>query len=159
MKKTLKKLVALTSAVSLTALSVAGCGGSSQTSADAGKGTEQSQAAAETKTETADAAASQDTSDGTDYTQGDKITIKIAHVSQEGVPIDVASKKLGDMLNEKTGGRITVNVFPASALGNNTGVTGAASDGNSGNGYFVSSISGSIYRDNQAFGSSVSVPV
>ena len=120
MKKTLKKLVALTSAVSLTALSVAGCGGSSQTSADAGKGNEQSQAAAETKVETADAAASQDTSDGTDYTQGDKITIKIAHVSQEGVPIDVASKKLGDMLNEKTGGRITVNVFPASALGNNT---------------------------------------
>ena len=120
MKKTLKKLVALTSAVSLTALSVAGCGGSSQSSADAGKGTEQSQTAAETKTETADAAASQDTSDGTDYTQGDKIAIKIAHVSQEGVPIDVASKKLGDMLNEKTGGRITVNVFPASALGNNT---------------------------------------
>ena len=120
MKKTFKKLVALTSAVSLTALSVAGCGGSSQTSADAGKGNEQSQAAAETKVETADATASQDTSDGTDYTQGDKITIKIAHVSQEGVPIDVASKKLGDMLNEKTGGRITVNVFPASALGNNT---------------------------------------
>ena len=120
MKKTFKKLIALTSAVSLTALSVAGCGGSSQTSADAGKGNEQSQAAAETKVETADATASQDTSDGTDYTQGDKITIKIAHVSQEGVPIDVASKKLGDMLNEKTGGRITVNVFPASALGNNT---------------------------------------
>ena len=120
MKKTFKKLIALTSAVSLTALSVAGCGGSSQTSADAGKGSEQSQAAAETKEETTDAAASQDTSDGTDYTQGDKITIKIAHVSQDGVPIDVASKKLGDMLNEKTGGRITVNVFPASALGNNT---------------------------------------
>ena len=38
MKKTFKKLIALTSAVSLTALSVAGCGGSSQTSADAGKG-------------------------------------------------------------------------------------------------------------------------
>ena len=49
MKKTFKKLIALTSAVSLTALSVAGCGGSSQTSADAGKGSEQSQAAAETK--------------------------------------------------------------------------------------------------------------
>ena len=77
MKKTLKKLVALTSAVSLTALSVAGCGGSSQTSADAGKGTEQSQAAAETKTETADAAASQDTSDGTDYTQGIRLQLKL----------------------------------------------------------------------------------
>ena len=43
MKKIFKKLIALTSAVSLTALSVAGCGGSSQTSADAGKGSEQSQ--------------------------------------------------------------------------------------------------------------------
>lgn len=46
--------------------------------------------------------------------------IKIAHVSQEGVPIDLASKRLGEMLKEKTGGRITVDVFPASALGNNT---------------------------------------
>ena len=46
--------------------------------------------------------------------------IKIAHVSQEGVPIDLASNKLGEMLKEKTGGRITVDVFPASALGNNT---------------------------------------
>ena len=55
-----------------------------------------------------------------DPTQGEKVTIKIAHVSQAGVPIDVASLKLGEELNKKTGGRITVQVFPASALGNNT---------------------------------------
>ncbi len=54
------------------------------------------------------------------YSKGDKVTIKIAHVSQSGVPIDVASKQIGDMLAEKTGGRITVKVFAASALGNNT---------------------------------------
>lgn len=55
-----------------------------------------------------------------DPTKGDKVTIKIAHVSQAGVPIDVASLKLGEELSKKTGGRITVQVFPASALGNNT---------------------------------------
>lgn len=55
-----------------------------------------------------------------DYTKGDKVTIKIAHVSQSGVPIDVASKQIGDILSEKTGGRITAKVFAASALGNNT---------------------------------------
>lgn len=55
-----------------------------------------------------------------DYTKGPKITIKIAHVSQAGVPIDVASHEIGRILNEKTGGRITVKVFPNSVLGNNT---------------------------------------
>ncbi len=51
---------------------------------------------------------------------GKKINIKIAHVSQAGVPIDVASNRIGEILSERTGGRITVKVFPASALGNNT---------------------------------------
>ena len=37
-----------------------------------------------------------------DPTQGEKVTIKIAHVSQAGVPIDVASLKLGEELNKKT---------------------------------------------------------
>jgi len=57
---------------------------------------------------------------GIDYSKGDKITIKIAHVSQTGVPIDVASKQIGDILSEKTNGRIVAKVFAASALGNNT---------------------------------------
>ncbi|OUO92642.1 TRAP transporter substrate-binding protein [Cloacibacillus sp. An23] len=55
-----------------------------------------------------------------DPTKGEKVVIKIAHVSQAGVPIDVASNKLGEDLSKKTDGRITVQVFPASALGNNT---------------------------------------
>jgi tripartite ATP-independent transporter DctP family solute receptor len=45
--------------------------------------------------------------------------IKVAHVSQEGVPIDRAMHKLKDMLDAQTQGRIRLDVFPASALGGN----------------------------------------
>lgn len=55
-----------------------------------------------------------------DYTKGPKVNIKIGHVSQAGVPIDVACNDIAKQLDEKTNGRIKVQVFPASALGNNT---------------------------------------
>ena len=55
-----------------------------------------------------------------DYTKGPKLNIKIAHVSQAGVPIDIAANNIGKDLSEKTGGRITVKVFPNSTMGNNT---------------------------------------
>jgi len=55
-----------------------------------------------------------------DYTNGDAYTIKIGHVSQDGVPADVMCDEIGEKLSEITGGRITVQVFPASQLGNNT---------------------------------------
>lgn len=54
-----------------------------------------------------------------DYTQGNPIAIKIGHVSQAGVPIDQMCNRIKEMLEEKTAGRITVSVFPASQLGNN----------------------------------------
>lgn len=57
---------------------------------------------------------------GTDYTKGKPVAIKIAHVSQQGVPIDVTARKMGETLAEKSGGRIKTTVFPASQLGNNT---------------------------------------
>lgn len=111
MKKTWKQIIAVTAALAMTTVSLAGCGSNTPSQAE----TKETAAA---ETESAGAA---DTGAGdVDYTQGDKIAIKIAHVSQDGVPIDVASKKLGEMLSEKTGGRITVDVFSASALGNNT---------------------------------------
>ncbi|MCL2380852.1 MAG: TRAP transporter substrate-binding protein [Treponema sp.] len=47
------------------------------------------------------------------------VNIKIAHVSQEGVPIDRAARRLGELLYAQTDGRITVDVFPASILGGN----------------------------------------
>ena len=111
MKKTWKQIMACVSAAALAAASVSGCGGSGKTETVAQ--TTAAQTAAKEEEAKAENAAE-------DAASGDKIVIKIAHVSQEGVPIDVASRKLGEMLSEKTGGRITVNVFPASALGNNT---------------------------------------
>lgn len=121
MRKTVKKLMAVASAVSLTALSLSGCGNTGGTAATETPKAAESPQAARQETAGGDGEAKEEASgDGVDYTQGDQIVIKIAHVSQEGVPIDLASNKLGDMLKEKTGGRITVDVFPASALGNNT---------------------------------------
>lgn len=61
-----------------------------------------------------------DAKPGADYTQGDPITIKIAHVSAAGVPIDQFCNRIGEQLSQTTGGRITVQVFPASQLGNNS---------------------------------------
>ena len=112
MKKTGKKLLAIATAVSLAALALSGCGG--------GSAAPSSETKKEEAQKQAEAAGAESSAGDADYTQGDPIVIKIAHVSQEGVPIDLASNKLGEMLKEKTGGRITVDVFPASALGNNT---------------------------------------
>ena len=92
MKKTFKKLIALTSAVSLTALSVAGCGGSSPDFCRC-RGREANRVRPLQKQKWKRLMQLL-----TGYVRwyglhtGDKITIKIAHVSQEGVPIDVASK-------------------------------------------------------------------
>ena len=77
-------------------------------------------APAETKAAApAETPAAATTAAGVDYTQGSPVTIKIAHVSAAGVPIDRFCSWVGDELKEKTGGRITVQVFPASQLGNN----------------------------------------
>ena len=117
MKKTGKKLLAIATAVSLAALALSGCGGGSAAPSSAAQPSETKKEEAQKQ---AEAAGAESSAGDADYTQGDPIVIKIAHVSQEGVPIDLASNKLGEMLKEKTGGRITVDVFPASALGNNT---------------------------------------
>lgn len=50
---------------------------------------------------------------------GEKTTIKIAHVSQEGVPVDRWARHFGEVLAKKSGGALEVEVYPSSALGNN----------------------------------------
>ena len=49
----------------------------------------------------------------------EETVIKIAHVSQEGVPIDRWAHKFGEILEERSGGALVVEVYPNSALGNN----------------------------------------
>lgn len=151
MKKTWKQIMACVSAAALAAASVSGCGGSGKTETVAQ--TTAAQTAAKEEEAKAENAAE-------DAASGDKIVIKIAHVSQEGVPIDVASRKLGEMLSEKTGGRITVNVFvPCICPGQQHRAVRAASDGDIGNGHLLCGIPGSVYRYHKAFGSSLFVPV
>ena len=91
---------------------LAGCGGSKAQESKAPESTAPESTAPESTAPEA--------SGDVDYTQGDSIIIKIAHVSQDGVPIDEFCDKVGAELSEKTGGRITVQVFPASQMGNNT---------------------------------------
>ncbi len=50
---------------------------------------------------------------------GQPVVIKIAHVSQEGVPIDRWARKFGEELEKKSGGELVVEVYPFSSLGNN----------------------------------------
>lgn len=54
-----------------------------------------------------------------DYTQGDSYTIKIAHVALDITPIAKGMEKLKELIEERSGGRITVEVFPNSELGGN----------------------------------------
>lgn len=49
----------------------------------------------------------------------DVVTIKIGHVSQEGVPIDRWAKKFGEVVAHKSNGELVVEVYPSSALGGN----------------------------------------
>lgn len=105
MKKRFRRCLSVLLSCSLFAAALTGCGSSG------------SKASEETVSSEAEAESS---ASGEKTASGDTINIKIAHVSQEGVPIDVAMHELGDMLSERSDGRITVSVFPASALGNNT---------------------------------------
>ncbi|MDR1520061.1 MAG: TRAP transporter substrate-binding protein [Planctomycetota bacterium] len=50
---------------------------------------------------------------------GEAIVIKIAHVSQQGVPVDRWARKFGETIAERSGGAIAVEVFPNSSLGGN----------------------------------------
>lgn len=105
MKRTLALILALALSCSL---ALTGCGSSGTSTSSAG-----------TSSQSGGSDASGATS-GVDYTQGDPITIKIAHVSADGVPIDQFADRVAEQLNEMTGGRITVQVFPSSQLGNNS---------------------------------------
>lgn len=71
--------------------------------------------AAETEAAAAEAAAA----DGVDYTQGESYTIKIAHVALDITPIAKGMEKLKELIEERSGGRITVEIYPNSELGGN----------------------------------------
>ncbi|RGX55176.1 MULTISPECIES: TRAP transporter substrate-binding protein [Anaerotruncus] len=108
MKRGLSLILALMVSCSML---LSGCGGSSPAPASSAPAPASSTAVSAP----ADAASGE-----ADHTQGDPVTIKIAHVSADGVPIDEFCDKLVEDFDNLTGGRITVQVFPASQMGNNS---------------------------------------
>ena len=48
---------------------------------------------------------------------GEKVTLKVTHCQAEGHPINDAALLFADIVNEKTDGRITVDLYPANMLG------------------------------------------
>ncbi|WP_249870557.1 TRAP transporter substrate-binding protein [Oceanobacillus saliphilus] len=53
-------------------------------------------------------------------TSGDSIELRYAEVNPEGHPMTQAAEKFAELVNEKSDGRITINVYPAGQLGNET---------------------------------------
>lgn len=49
---------------------------------------------------------------------GEKITIRVGHVLAPTHPYTLGLQKFGEILSQKTNGRVTVEVFPSSQLGN-----------------------------------------
>lgn len=99
----MKKLIALLLALAM-CLSLAACG----------SGTAESAPAAETKAP--EAAATPDAA-GPTY---DTVTLKLSHHNAVDQPIHEALTKWAELLNEKSGGAITIDIYPAASLYNST---------------------------------------
>lgn len=57
------------------------------------------------------------TNAGASASEGPKYTFRLADTHPEGYPTVVGDRKFAELVNEKSGGRIKVEVFPASQLG------------------------------------------
>ncbi|MGJ9459688.1 TRAP transporter substrate-binding protein [Oceanobacillus sp. CF4.6] len=61
-----------------------------------------------------------DADNGDGETSGESIELKYAEVNPEGHPMTDAAEKFAEIVNEKSDGRISINVYPAGQLGNET---------------------------------------
>lgn len=121
MRKTLSMILAASMAISGI---LAGCNNSSGTTgtSDATSAVAMNSSANEEDTKKSETVAnSKDTNTNSDvnYTQGDSYTIKIAHVALEVTPIAKGMEKLKELIEEKSGGRVTVEIYPNSEMGGN----------------------------------------
>lgn len=97
----LKSMIASVLAVTLTAGLLSACGSSKQASS-----TESSEKPASSASEAAD--------------EGEPILLQIGYENNPGEPIDLACNEWKNLLEEKSGGSIQVELFPSSQLGNKT---------------------------------------
>lgn len=101
----LKKITALTMAGSMAALSLTACGGGTSTTATTAA------AAAETTAAAADATTAAETSNS------DAIVLQVAFENSISEPIGQGIVKAQELLKEKSGGTMEIQIYPDSQLG------------------------------------------
>lgn len=98
-----KKWLAVMSAAAMAAGMLIGCGGNSAQTPE--KGTE--------------AAKAEQNTQAPEQSQEAEIVLTLGHVVQDDTPIDVGAKEFARLVSEKSNGRIKVEVYSNSALGDN----------------------------------------
>jgi tripartite ATP-independent transporter DctP family solute receptor len=110
----MKKKIALLMAMALTASSLAGCGGSSQTAATTAAA--KTETAAQTEAAKADAT-TEAAADADPYADLGNFTMIVGHAQPEGNPRTVSTDKFAADVAERTNGHVTVEVYANGQLG------------------------------------------
>ncbi|HHW30359.1 MAG TPA: TRAP transporter substrate-binding protein DctP [Clostridiaceae bacterium] len=113
--KRVERLMALVLAVVMTALLFTGC-------------VQQTKSTTSSSTATGETA-KEDTKEEAKSVPTEKLTFKLGTTSSEGQPIVDACLKFAELIKERTNGRITIEVFPGSVLGNTVSIRDSLSAG------------------------------
>lgn len=121
MKHSLKKMLGISLAAAMV-FSATACSGSSEssTTAAASETTENAGKGGETAGETEAEAAEP---------SGETITLRLGHTQSTEHLINTSAQSFADMVEEKTGGAIHIDIFPQETLGTNTELAEACSKG------------------------------
>jgi len=111
--KNMKKRILTLCVALLMVFALAGCGGSTASSTPAAPSGGDS---SEPPASSSEPAASP-SGDGVDHTQGDTMTLKLGHMSPLESPFNYYAEAFRDKLQERSGGRISIDIYPASQLG------------------------------------------
>ena len=103
-----KRLTAAILAAAMAVTSLTACGGSGTETTAAGSAETEAAAGGETEAAGEEAAAA---------TEGETYTLRYAELNPDGHIMDECGDYFAQLVNEKSGGRITIEVFPAGQLG------------------------------------------
>lgn len=116
----------LTGTISLGLL--AGCGQSDNTQTSSAPAATSETAASEVSTEAA-AENSEEKSSDTASGNFSEVTLKLSHHNATDQPIHESLTKWADMVNKKTGGKVTIDIYPAASLYSSEDAMAACEEG------------------------------
>lgn len=120
MKKTTRQLVAMALAV-VTGISLTACSGGGSNSGDT------TAAAASTSTE--QAASGETSGEAEKKEAGESITLRLAHSQSPEHLINTTAEKFAQLVSEKSGGSIKIDIFPGETMGTSAEMADACSSG------------------------------